>query len=627
MKRNIKFKERILSTIDSLSVVAMLLLYAIIFSLIILFIDITFQSGDDIVVSAIMMIIFVLPLVIAFYLLSRILFSIFFQKGDKTDGLVINRKDFPQLYETINEVRVMCKCPKIHVIALDYSNNAYIKEGSRFYFSKWKKRYLVIGVPLLLLLNERELKSVISHECGHLSKLHSRSAHKISWKMNGLKKYLDKLTKKGKQNSVIGKLVKKYLILLNNLYFQLSKNHELEADIIASKVISKQTLINSLIKMEFYEGIFSRYFWDNITELNKKQEKIIEDIFFMMERLMKDNLQIPEEVYKSFLEGIRNYHSLPGSTHPSIAERAQSLGASIPRLEGRFNGDLISIFKDNYESAIRTLFKSEADNILHKINIKWSEFSKERWEGYYKYITDLKTSLKDIEAMEKEKGLDYKQCIDRAFMVEELEGVDAALKIFRKAEKMDEQSVGAKFHIARILLKNGEVEGIEIFKSIMEKDAQLIPNCCFHLVNYYLYNNNKTEAISYYDYAVKFMITNEEASDERASLYISDEFLCHDLSPKTLEKIKDELERHKQIKKAYVAMKKLNLTKDFPVYVIAIKYRRLCSMKTVKSIENHVLKELRTMEILPWDFKITPLIRKNINIEYNIDNIFGSRII
>lgn len=228
MKKNIKFKERVLGVLDTLSVIGMVLLYFILIALIILFVDESFKSGHEIAVSIIVMIIFVLPMAILFYYLSRILFSIFFQKDDKLNGLVIDRKEFPQLYETINEIRVMCRCPKIHVIALDYSNNAYIKEGSRFYLAKWKKRYLVIGIPLLLLLNERELKGVIAHECGHLSKLHSRSGQRILLRMKGLKKHLDKLKKKGKHNSITGKIVKRYLILLNDLYLQLSKNHELE---------------------------------------------------------------------------------------------------------------------------------------------------------------------------------------------------------------------------------------------------------------------------------------------------------------------------------------------------------------------------------------------------------------
>lgn len=627
MKISIKFKEMILGALDTLTVAGMLFLHLIVLLFIIIAMDTIFEQGDDVAVSIITAIILILPLAIIFFYLSRILFSIFFQKDDKLDGLIINKKEFHQLYETINEIRIQCKCPKIHVIALDYSNNAYIREGSRFGLAKWKKRYLVIGVPLLLLLNERELKSVIAHECGHLSRLHSRSTQRISWKMKGLKKYLDKLNEKGKYNSFIGRVVKNYIINLNNLYYQLSKNHELEADIVAAKVVSKQTLINALIKMDFYEGIFSGYFWRTITEYNKKDEKVIEDIYFMMERAMKGNLEIPEEIFNNFLEGIRNSNSLPGSTHPSIAERAKSLGAVIPTLKGKFNEDLISIFKDNYESAIRTLFKNEAQNILRNMSLKWANISEERWTEYYKYITDLKTSLSGLEAVEKEKILEGRQWLDKGFTIEELEGSDAALDVFREAVKADSQNLPAKFHMARILIQKGEEEGTRIFKTIMEQDAQLIPKSCFHLVNYYLYNNNRTEAIYYYNYAVNFMNTNEEAADERAKLYLKDELLPHDLSYKTLEKIRIEIADYKEIKKAYVVMKKLNLTKDFPLYIIAVKYKCFVSRKRLKSIADEILKSLSNAEILPWDFKIVPLNRKNINIEYGADSIWGSRII
>lgn len=627
MNKKIRFKERLLATLDMLLTTGMVLLDSVILLLIIAFIDQGIIAEKDIAISILTSVIIVIPLAIVFFILSKALFPILFQKDNNADIFIIKREDFPKLYETIDEVRSICKCPKIHVVALDFNNNAYIREGSKFYLAKWKKRYLVIGVPLLLSLNERELKAVLAHECGHLSKVHGRSTYRISQKINKLLKRLDKLKKKGKPNSINARLIKRYIIVLNNLYFQLRKNHEFEADIVASKAVGKQALINSLIKMEFYDGIFNRYFWDYITKLNNTNEKAPEDIYFIMENAMKGNLEIPTEVYKNFLNQIKVYYSLPGSTHPSIAERAESLDAAVPTIDGSFNGDLLSIFRDDYESALRTLFRSESNSILTNMSLKWKELFEKQWNENYKYISDLKKSLQDLESIEKESGLTQKQRIDQAFLVEELDGINASLKIFKEAVKEDKLNITAKFHIARIFLLKDIEAGVEFFNTLMNEDAQLIPNSCYHLINYYLHNGNRSEAVRYYNYAVNFMKTNKEVLAERSNIYKSDDFLLHDLSSKTLDKIKQELEKHEEIKKAYIVVKKLTISKDFPLYIIAIKYKKSCKIKKIKSIQAKIIKGIYNEEILPWDFQIVPLTSKNINIEYNVDSIFGARIL
>lgn len=626
MNMSAKFRERILRVLNFFYTTGLTLLYLVIIFTIIVCLDLLFNEKKD-ATKTLAYILMLTPQFIIFYILSKSLFPRLFEKGYKIDGIIIKREDFPQLYATIDEIRAMCKCPKIHVIALDYGNNAYIIEGSRSYLKKWKKRYLIIGIPILLLLNERELKSVIAHECSHLSKFHSRRTIRILDKMKDLVKKLDKLTKKGKYDSIKCKFIKQHIILLNDLYFQLSKEHELEADLVATKVVSKQSLINSLLKLDFYDGIFSNFFWNGITELNKTDQEIPDNVFFMMENSMKGSLEVPKEVYKKFLDEIRTYRSLPGSTHPSIVERAEALGASIPTLESSFNGDLISIFKDTYESSIRTLFKLEATNILNTMSLKWSEVSRQRWNEYYKYICDMRTSLQDLEAIGKDNALTHKQWVDKGFIIEELQNRDAALEVFREAEDADELNIGAKFHVARILLQNNENEGVEILKNLMEKDIQLIPDCCYLLVNYYLYNKNIPEAVNYYNFAVNFMNTNDEAKAERTYIYRSDEFIPHDLSSKTLDKIKAEILKYKEIKKAYISIKKLNLTKDFPVYVIALKYEKFYSKKKAELIQKDLNKVLNDTKILPWDFHIVQLTWKNINIEYNIDTMLNTRIL
>ncbi len=536
-------------------------------------------------------------------------FKALFFRLPKPQGVLLNKREVPELYNLINKIRKATRCPKIHHIMLNSEFNAFISERPSIGMFGWYRRYLVIGMPLLLTLTEDELKGVIAHECGHLSKAHGKSSVKIYrsravWEK--IAKEFDKENSKG--SFLVDGFIKRYLPALNSIYFSASKQHEYEADKISLAVVDKQTFSNALLKVSLYSSLIENKFWSEMEMLNRDISNPVDDVFFRLEN--EAAKPIPEEIINTYVDNSMTYYSLPCSTHPSYIERMGALGAGRP---------VISPAETN---GLRKILKDKADSILRLCSKDWSTRASEGWTKYYGQTAETKNRLGELEQKRASQELNADELLERAFIIERLEGTDKALEAFKAVKEIYPDDIAAEYNIGRLLTYKGSEEGVEVLCNVMEKDYQAIPDCCYNIVNYYCYKDQKDLASEYYRYAVKFMETSEHVKGERNTLLKNDKFIPHDLSMETLQKIREHLIKYKQIKKAYVAIKHIQMSYQFPVYIIGIKYKAL-SKKKRKKIQN----ELANINFLPWDCWIVGLNGENIEIEYNMDQVMDARIV
>lgn len=74
---------------------------------------------------------------------------------------ILSSKDYPQLFQIIEDIQKAFQIhPKVVCYLISENNAVVTKVG--------KKQYIGIGVPLILCLNEEELKTVLMHEFAHI---------------------------------------------------------------------------------------------------------------------------------------------------------------------------------------------------------------------------------------------------------------------------------------------------------------------------------------------------------------------------------------------------------------------------------------------------------------------------
>jgi Zn-dependent protease with chaperone function len=532
-------------------------------------------------------------------------FKALFLKFPKPEGVLINREEHEKLYRIIEEIRKVTDSPNIDFIILTTDFNAAIVERPSLGVLGFYKRYLLIGMPLIISLSEEELKAVIAHECGHLSRSHGKSnlrLHRAHSLWESIAREFDK--EKSRGSFFVNWFITRYIPALNSVYFNMSKNNEYEADNISLKVVEKQTFANALAKTDLYSYYMDSKFWPRIGKLNDTEEKPIEDVYFRME---EETYKVSsDELVNRSLEALMDYRSLPHSTHPSYIERVEAIKAESP------------IIKMEENSAVRTIFGHDADKVLRDMCSYWCSCVQEGWTNYYREIGELKNKLDQLS----DKQLTVDEAVERAYIIERLEGFEKALETFEQLKEEYKDELIVDYNIGRLMVYKGLKEGVEILEQVMEKDPQLIPDCCNHIVNYYCMNNEKEKAAEYYHYAVEFMNTHEEVNAEREVIRFSDVFIPHDLSGDTISKVRQELLKYDIINKAYIAIKHVELSGQFPIYIIGIDFK-FSSRKE----RDRVREELINTGLLVWEHWIVDLNGRNKRIQYNMDKIIEARII
>jgi Zn-dependent protease with chaperone function len=550
-----------------------------------------------------------IPILIFGFALLRGFFSALFSELPEPEGILLDRRNSPEFFKFLENIRHKANCPKIHYVKINLDFNAFITEQPTLGILGWYKRYLVIGLPLMLVFSKDELAAVLGHECGHLSKSHGKSGVKIYRAKLIWERIASELRKEGKDTAFFIKgFLYKYIPALNDILFRIGKQKEYEADKIGASVSSKHMLASALVRTHLYNAHLDLSFWPEIYKLNLTQYDAPQDLFFIMEKSLQEPLD--EDFKKALMESLLNYRSYPSSSHPSDIERIEALGVSVPEVTPLTTNSL------------RALFLDQADELIKICNQTWSNYVKENWRQNYKNATKLRTDLRDLNIMYKNNGLDQDQILERASIIESLEGSENALVAYTEAKSKYPENITIDYHIGRLMLENRKEEGIEILKKVMEKDCQLIPHCCFEAYNYYCYINQRDIAAEYYQYAVEFMMTNEEVKQERSSIKFSDVFLPHDLASKTVSDLVNTLSKYKEIKKAYIVIKSVELSNPFPIYIIGIKYKSGTFSKW-KKIQSTLLES----GLIPWEHWIVKLGGKNSELEYKMNQIPSSRIL
>lgn len=89
----------------------------------------------------------------------------------------VPRHQAPDLYAEVDALADALQAPRVHHIALDDSLNAGALERHRGLSLRPTRRVMVLGLPMLRLLDADAARAVIAHELGHFSHRHGRLGH------------------------------------------------------------------------------------------------------------------------------------------------------------------------------------------------------------------------------------------------------------------------------------------------------------------------------------------------------------------------------------------------------------------------------------------------------------------
>ncbi|MGH9360615.1 MAG: M48 family metallopeptidase, partial [Thermoanaerobaculia bacterium] len=89
-------------------------------------------------------------------------------------GLRLTPERAPRLFAELEGLRQALDAPPLHAVLFNRDFNASIAQVPRLGGLGWHRNFLTLGLPLLQALSPEQLRAVLAHEWGHLSRTHGR---------------------------------------------------------------------------------------------------------------------------------------------------------------------------------------------------------------------------------------------------------------------------------------------------------------------------------------------------------------------------------------------------------------------------------------------------------------------
>ncbi|HEY1398291.1 M48 family metallopeptidase [Roseateles sp.] len=247
----------------------------------------------------------------------------------------LRRDEAPGLYAKVDALTDALQAPRVHEIALDASINAGALERHRGLSLRPTRRVLVLGLPLLRLLDEAAAEAVIAHELGHFSRRHGRLGHwvyrtRAAWSSWARTERLS-MDEDVESSSPWERAGRNFAAMFLPWFRRASEAHsrrcEFEADALAARLASPRALGRALLLIERASVRQARTFEDMVRErLALDVEPPADWVEWAPRALTREPVTAAEVA--ELLQ-----HRQPRGSHPTHAARLAALGCDPSDLD------------------------------------------------------------------------------------------------------------------------------------------------------------------------------------------------------------------------------------------------------------------------------------------------------
>lgn len=276
-------------------------------------------------------------------------------------GRVLKRGDAPKLFELIDKVHKRCQVPSPDLVVLDTELNAAILQQPRLGLLGWHRNVLVLGLPLLMTLDVKQLAAVVAHECGHLRGSHGKLGAWIYRTRRSWFRLAESRADAGGGvwlgDAALQLFFEYFFPRFNARAFVLSRQQEVEADVLARVAMGAKPVAEGLLIMAVQQRYLDEVFWPRMLRPAHTEPVPTGRPFRDMRLQMREAFVHPKAEH--WLRDALRRVPAPGDTHPSLRERIQAT-ETAPLLPAR-------------------PLHCAADALCAKVLPKWLHWADEQW--------------------------------------------------------------------------------------------------------------------------------------------------------------------------------------------------------------------------------------------------------
>ncbi len=471
---------------------------------------------------------------------------------DAPSGYRLAAGEAPALEAEIERLRVAAGAPPLEAVVIDSDLNAGAASMPRLLGLLGDRHYLVIGLPLMRLLDAAELSAVIAHEFGHFRGGHGRFSGwiyrvRISWY-----RLVEGMARSGAALSrVFLKFFDWYVPYFNAYSFVLAREDEYEADAVSARVAGEAARVSALLRIAHAAQWIELRFAPKLQARMRAQAHPPPQFNAMLAAALRE---APPIDIARLLASAERENDLT-DTHPTLPQRVSAVGAP-PAL------------REQDVAAIALLGES-LSRIERKLDETWRNGIKTTWAAQY---AAAEPDRKRLDALERRGDLDAAETLQYAQLVESLRPDIEPLRFYLRAIERAPDSATAQFRAALLRIEAGDPAGVEQLRHAMTLDAGAI-RPAFEKLRAFERDGTLAPVVVDALAALRDEFAGRAKLLEARDGVADDDLIAHDLDTVTLDGLREALARVEQVGQAWVARKRFDLAEEPAHYALLVTWR------------------------------------------------------
>lgn len=375
------------------------------------------------------------------------------------DGHRLQPAEAPALWEEVERIRREVGAARLHGIVINDALNAaaaYVPNG----FGLWNQRhYLVLGLPLMQLLNKDELAAVIAHEFGHFHGGHGRFGAWIYRLRNSWYRLMDGMARGGwSVGQLLALFFRWYAPYFDAYSFVLARRQEYAADSVGAAAAGEQAMASALVRIGLAADWLEREFWPSVHQSEHDQSYPPVHVHGRLSAAIREHRRGYEGAPRWLLERDAGLDD----THPTLAQRLGALRVAVaPRPDSGID-----------HSAAALLGDALCEKLEQRFSREWREAAEKAWQARHQQLEMERRRLAELEAHSERSPAEW---VEYAALAETHRLTQDALPLYREALARSPSHAWTRYRLGALLLKRGEeAEGVECLQRAMESNAAVI---------------------------------------------------------------------------------------------------------------------------------------------------------
>ncbi|MHC9084067.1 M48 family metalloprotease [Luteimonas sp. RIT-PG2_3] len=483
------------------------------------------------------------------------------------DGHRLAPNEAPELQREIERLRREIGAPPLQGIHIDGELNAAAVYMPRMFGLLGHHHHLVLGLPLIALLERDELLAVIAHEFGHFGGQHGRFTGwiyrvRLSWYrvLEGLSGHSAVLSR------LLGKFYGWYVPYFNAYSHVLARAHEYEADAASARAVGPAVAASALIRVEWGARRLHARFWPSVFARTSSQGHPPAMVLAQMQRALASEGDGAGAQIERLLQVARQAAD-PDDTHPPLAKRIEAMQAS-PRLLPRTQSAL-------------ALLGDAAPAIERRLENAWREGVRAHWRARHDAAASERSRLAELDVA---GSLTPEQQVEHARLAQRIRIDVDALPLFERALQAKPDSALALLQAGVLQLERGDADaGAARLHQALQRDAGTLRPLLVELDRLEAdpdLDAATVAAVSALRAGIAPRIQAQQARDEVFAAgdtggadRTAPRLQRHDVDAAGLQRLRRVLAREPRIARAWLVLRSPQMQEDAPHYLVLLDWK------------------------------------------------------